>query len=111
MRKFLKPEPEAPPGSAVITVQEVADHPHEPAAPAEPVAAAGVLSALLDFVLPAKAQHQGATMGRNARHDLVCVAEHLVEAKNRLKSVATDASAAGEFIAANFLNSLIERLA
>jgi hypothetical protein len=81
-------------------------------APPEPVAEVaepvGILTSLLDFTLPSEAQRHGATMGRNARHDLVCVAEHLIEASNRLKSVALDATAAKEFGAANFLNSLIE---
>jgi len=50
-------------------------------------------------------------MGRNSRHDLVCAAEHINEAIQKLRSVAVDAGAAAEFDAANFLNSLIERLA
>jgi hypothetical protein len=96
-------------------VNEVA----EPAAPAvvdpavaEPVPApVGVLTSLLDFTLPSEARRHGATMGRNSRHDLVCAAEHINEAIQKLRSVAVDAGAAAEFDAANFLNSLIERLA
>jgi hypothetical protein len=84
-------------------------------APPEPVAEVaepvGTLTALLDIVLPQTAQVHGAHMGRNSRHDLVCAAEHINEAIQKLRSVAVDAGAAAEFDAAKFLNSLIERLA
>jgi hypothetical protein len=105
MREFSsRPDTEPEPAA------EVADHPHEPTAPAEP-APVGVLSALLDFVLPHPAQVHGASMGgRNPRQDLIQAAGHIGSAVQQLKSVAADAMAAQEFAAADSLNSLIERL-
>jgi hypothetical protein len=90
MKKF-SPQPE--PVAAVVT--------------AEPV---GILTALLDFVLPQTAQTHGASMGRNSRHDLVRVAGLLAEASILLKSVASDATSGKEFAAATTLYQIIERL-
>jgi hypothetical protein len=114
--------------SKLVTINEVHDHEPEPA-PAgtltelmsscgidraaldvqvEPEP--GVLTSLLDFVLPTEAQKHGARMGRNPKHDLVCVAEHIVAARNQLQSVAVDAVAANDKPAVAFLHGLIERL-
>ena len=111
MRKFSTPPPE--PVQEVYRDridQNIGNPGVEPAPFAEPAPVGGVLTSLLDFTLPSEAQRHGATMGRNARHDLVCAAEHINEAIQKLRSVAVDAGAAAEFAAAKFLNSLIERI-
>jgi hypothetical protein len=106
--KPTSPPDPAPPVDVPPDPVDVASTP-EPAVTAEPVP--GILTALLAFTLPQTAQQHGASAGgRNPRHDLVCAADHLIEASNRLKSIALDATAAKEFVAAAFLNSLIARI-
>jgi hypothetical protein len=101
-KKVTEPTTEPAPAGALTQLNEIQARLAEPAA--------GVLSSLLDFVLPDATHRHAAGMGRNGRHDLLAVVQHLTEAKVMLRNIAEDCKASNQVDAHNALSDIIERL-
>jgi hypothetical protein len=112
MRKFsLKPEPDpAPPGSAVVTLAEVHDHPPEPAAPVVTNEPVGVLTTLKSFRPSAGTATHSAGLGRHADTMVEHVRDRVSEAVHMLQQIAVDAACANDLDGVDLLNNLMTKL-